>query len=85
MAYKTDEEGKTSVSEMDNRVVVPVEFDTVKYMDNYFIATKRVDGQELFWLYTSRGFIAAKSCVSVQIINGAIEAVGLDGEKRILQ
>lgn len=85
MAYKTDEEGKTSVSEMDDRVVVPVEFDTVKYMDNYFIATKRVDGQELFWLYASRGFIAAKSCVSVQIINGAIEAVGLDGEKRILQ
>ena len=75
-AYRTDNNGDVHVSKVDKTIVVPVDFDTIHYVklkdsgyyyetDYFFIASKQVDGQELFWLYNVYGEELASNCISI--------------------
>lgn len=87
--YYTDDNGDVTVSEADETLVVPVQFETIRYVKNkeydYFIASKQVDGQELFWMYATIGKELANSCISIVPISlENIQVTDINGNTRNL-
>lgn len=87
--YYTDDNGNVTVSEVDETLVVPVKFEKIHYIKNdeydYFVASKQVNGRELFWLYTIQGKEVANNCTSIVPVSlENIQATDIDGNTRNL-
>lgn len=87
--YYTDDNRDVTVSEVDETLVVPVKFEKIHYVKNdqydYFVASKQVNGRELFWLYTIQGKEVVGNCISIVPVSlENIQATDINGNTRNL-